>query len=122
MRLGMKTVGLVGATGLVGQAILQVLAQRTFPVGALRLWASSRSRGRQIRFGRRVYPVTVLREPDFNGCDFVFFAGTEGEKGASVRFAPRAVRAGAVVIDNGADFRMDPKVPLVVPEVNPCDA
>ncbi|MDI6738797.1 MAG: aspartate-semialdehyde dehydrogenase [Candidatus Edwardsbacteria bacterium] len=118
----MKTVGLVGATGLVGQTILQVLAKRKFPVASLRLWASSRSQGKKIRFGGRIYPVNVLREPDFAGCDFVFFAGTEGEQGASVLFAPKAVRAGAVVIDNGADFRMDPKVPLVVPEVNPGDA
>ncbi|HTY08126.1 MAG TPA: aspartate-semialdehyde dehydrogenase [Candidatus Edwardsbacteria bacterium] len=94
---------------------------RRFPVADLRLWASSRSRGRRIRFGGRTYAVQALDRPDFAGCDIVFFAGTEGEKGASVRFAAEAVRCGAVVIDNGADYRMDPAVPLVVPEVNPCD-
>ncbi|MCU0606241.1 MAG: aspartate-semialdehyde dehydrogenase [Candidatus Edwardsbacteria bacterium] len=116
-----KTVGLVGATGLVGQALLAVLRQRRFPVAGLRLWASARSRGRTIRFAGRPYTVADLARPDFAGCDIVFFAGTEGEQGASVRFAPAAAAAGAVVIDNGADFRMDPAVPLVVPEVNPCD-
>jgi aspartate-semialdehyde dehydrogenase len=115
------TVGLVGATGLVGQTLLAVLKQRRFPVAALRLWASARSRGRVIRFGGRPYAVAALERPDFSGCDIVFFAGTEGEKGASVRFAAAAVRAGAVVIDNGNDYRMDPAVPLVVPEVNPGD-
>jgi aspartate-semialdehyde dehydrogenase len=117
-----KTVGIVGATGLVGQAILEVLRARKFPVAALRLWASSRSRGRTIRFAGKTYAVQALLRPDFAGCDIVFFAGTEGEKGASVLHAAAAVKAGAVVIDNGGDFRMDPAVPLVVPEVNPCDA
>ena len=115
------TIGLVGATGLVGQEILGALARRRFPVAGLRLWASRRSQGRRIRFGGRQYPVVALADPEFDGCDIVFFAGTEGEKGASARFASRAVAAGAVVIDNGADFRMDQKVPLVVPEVNPGD-
>ena len=117
-----KTVGLVGATGLVGQAILEVLRVRKYPVAALRLWASSRSRGRVIRFAGRSYEVQALLRPDFAGCDIVFFAGTEGEKGASVLYAAAAVQAGAVVIDNGGDFRMDPAVPLVVTEVNPCDS
>jgi len=118
---GAKTVGLVGATGLVGQTILAVLRERKFPVAALRLWASRRSRGRVVRFAGKPYAVQALQRPDFAGCDIVFFAGTEGEKGASVRYAAAAVRAGAVVIDNGSDFRMEPAVPLVVPEVNPCD-
>jgi aspartate-semialdehyde dehydrogenase len=75
-----------------------------------------------IRFGGKPYAVQALQRPDFTGCGIVFFAGTEGEKGASVRYAAAAVKAGAVVIDNGADYRMEKTVPLVVPEVNPCDA
>jgi aspartate-semialdehyde dehydrogenase len=115
-------IGLVGATGLVGQCILQVLGERRFPVGGLKLWASARSAGRRVRFGGRTYPVGLIDPGDFAGCDLVFFAGTEGEKGASRLFAAAAIGAGAVVIDNGSDYRMDPEVPLVVPEVNPGDA
>ncbi|HBZ87158.1 MAG: aspartate-semialdehyde dehydrogenase [Candidatus Edwardsbacteria bacterium RIFOXYD12_FULL_50_11] len=115
------TIGLVGATGLVGQTILQVLAERSFPLAGLRLWASSRSDGRRIKFKGKNYPVASVERADFSGCGVVFFAGTEGEKGASRRYAQKAIAAGAVVIDNGSDFRMDPKIPLIVPEVNPQD-
>jgi aspartate-semialdehyde dehydrogenase len=117
----MMIVGLVGATGLVGGAILQVLGERRFPLSGLRLWASSRSAGRRIRFGGKIYPVIPIEQAEFSGCGIVLFAGTEGEKGASRRYAQKAIAAGAVVIDNGSDYRMDPRVPLVVPEVNPGD-
>jgi len=115
-------IGLVGATGLVGQCILQVLAERRFPAGKIKLWASVRSAGKKVQFGRKVCRVNEIDPDEFPGCDLIFFAGTEGEKGASRIFSEAAVRAGAVVIDNGSDYRMDPRVPLVVPEVNPGDA
>lgn len=115
-------IGLVGATGLVGQCILRVLSERRFPAGDLKLWASARSTGKKVRFGRKVYRVSQIDPSDFAGCGLIFFAGTEGEKGASRLYSRQAIEAGAVVIDNGSDFRMDPKVPLVVPEVNPKDA
>jgi aspartate-semialdehyde dehydrogenase len=121
MTQGPMTVGLVGATGLVGQTILRVLGERGFPLSGLKLWASSRSAGRRIKFEGKFYPVASVERADFSGCDIVFFAGTEGEKGASRRYAQKAITAGAVVIDNGADFRMHPGVPLIVPEANPED-
>jgi aspartate-semialdehyde dehydrogenase len=114
-------VGLVGATGLVGRAILQGLEERRIPISGLRLWASSRLPGRRISFKGREHPVRPVAEADFAGCGIVFFAGTEGEKGASRLYASRAIEAGAVVIDNGSDFRLEAGVPLVVPEVNPGD-
>ncbi|MBI4725806.1 aspartate-semialdehyde dehydrogenase [candidate division TA06 bacterium] len=115
-------IGLVGATGLVGQCILLILSERRFPVGSLKLWASSRSAGKKIRFGRKTCRVNQIDPDEFAECDLIFFAGTEGEKGASRIFSNDAIRAGVVVIDNGSDYRMDPTVPLVVPEVNPGDA
>jgi len=121
MTKGSMIVGLVGATGLVGQTILKVLEERRFPLAGLKLWASSRSAGRRIKFKGKNYPVTPVKQADFSGCSIVFFAGTEGEKGASRLYAQKAIAAGAVVIDNGSDFRMHPSVPLIVPEVNPED-
>jgi aspartate-semialdehyde dehydrogenase len=121
MRKFKPTIGLVGATGLVGQTILQVLKERNFPLAGLKLWASQRSAGKGVRFANKNYRVAALEKSRFLGCDLVFFAGTEGEKGASRLYSQKAIDAGAVVIDNGADYRMDPKVPLVVPEVNPED-
>ena len=75
-----------------------------------------------MKYGRQICRVNPIDPNDFAGCGLIFFAGTEGEKGASRIFSPAAIRAGAVVIDNGSDYRMDPNVPLVVPEVNPEDA
>lgn len=121
MTKGSMTIGLVGATGLVGRTILKVLEERKFPLGGLKLWASSRSAGHRIKFKRKFYPVASVEQADFSGCGIVFFAGTEGEKGASRLYAQKAIAAGAVVIDNGADFRMHPGVPLIVPEANPED-
>ena len=110
-------VAVVGV-GAVGIEMLRVLKQRNFPVGNLRVFARS---AREIEVDGQKYPVAAISPDGFNGIDIALFAGTEGEKGAAVTFAPEAIKRGAVVIDNGADFRMDPEVPLVVPEVNAGD-
>ena len=107
-------VAVVGV-GAVGVEMLRVLRQRNFPVGELRVLARS---GREIDVDGQKYNVQPISPDAFTGIDIALFAGTEGEKGAAVTYAAEAVKRGAVVIDNGADFRMDPKVPLVVPEVN----
>ncbi|MDD5108826.1 MAG: aspartate-semialdehyde dehydrogenase [Candidatus Omnitrophica bacterium] len=107
----------IGA-GVVGIEILRVLKQRNFPIDTLKVFARS---ARDINVDGVVYSVESITPDGFNGIDIALFAGTEGEKGAAVTYAAEAVKRGAVVIDNGADFRMDPKVPLVVPEVNAAD-
>lgn len=98
--------------------MLRCLKQRDFPVANLKIFARS---SREIEVDGQKYPVMAVSPEGFDGIDIALFAGTEGEKGAAVTYAREAVKRGAVVIDNGADFRMDPKVPLVVPEVNPKD-
>ena len=110
-------VAVVGV-GAVGEEMLRVLKQRNFPVDELRVFARS---DRTIQVDGQNYSVKPISPEGFEGVDIALFAGTEGEKGAAVTYAPEAVKRGAVVIDNGADFRMDPKVPLVVPEVNAKD-
>lgn len=107
-------VAVIGA-GVVGVEMLRVLKQRKFPVGNLKVFARS---ARDIDVDGQKYSVEPITPEGFDGIDIALFAGTEGEKGAAVTYAAEAVKRGAVVIDNGADFRMDPKVPLVVPEVN----
>lgn len=111
-------VAIVGATGAVGQEFLQVLMDRKFPVGALSLFASARSEGRTMRFADEEIPVTTLTGKSLSGHDVAFFSA-----GAAVsrEHAPLAARQGILVIDNSSAFRMDPSVPLVVPEVNPGD-
>jgi len=112
-------VAIVGATGMVGQEMRQILEQREFPLADLKLLASERSRGRTLEFRGETLPVQVLDRGSFDGIDLsLFSAGT----GISKEFSPLAVEAGAVVIDNSNAFRMDPGVPLVVPEVNPGEA
>ncbi len=108
-------VAVVGATGAVGEVLLELLVERGFPVGRLVPLASARSAGEEVAFGKKTLRVQVLDEFDFAGIDFAFFSA-----GGSVSavHAPRAAAAGAVVIDNTSHFRMDPEVPLVVPEVN----
>lgn len=108
-------IAVVGATGAVGEVLLELLAERKFPVGRLVPLASERSAGEEIAFGRKHLRVQSLQDFDFAGIDFAFFSA-----GGSVSevHAPRAAAAGAVVIDNTSQFRMDPAVPLVVPEVN----
>lgn len=108
-------VAIVGATGLVGQAILRILEQRSFPVEELIPLASERSAGKSIRFNDQDYEVMVLDDFNFENIDFSFFSA-----GSSVSriFAPKAANAGSVVIDNTSEFRYDDQIPLVVPEVN----
>ncbi|MGH2603212.1 MAG: aspartate-semialdehyde dehydrogenase [Dehalococcoidia bacterium] len=109
-------VAIVGATGIVGQTQLGVLEERDFPVAELLPLASGRSAGQTIRFRGRDIEVREAVPEAFEGIDFVFFAAT-GE--LSKTLAPEAVRRGAVVIDKSNTWRMDPRVPLVVPEINP---
>ncbi|MBU4472915.1 MAG: aspartate-semialdehyde dehydrogenase, partial [Candidatus Omnitrophica bacterium] len=104
--------------GAVGIEMLRALRQRNFPVQELRVFARS---GRDIEIDGEKYSVQAISPEAFDGINIALFAGTEGEKGAAVTYAPEAVKRGAVVIDNGADFRMHSDVPLVVPEVNPQD-
>lgn len=108
-------VAIVGATGAVGEQMREILEERLFPVGALRLLASERSAGTQLEFKGRKIRVELLREDSFQGVDLALFSA--GRR-VSERFAPLAVEAGSVVIDNSPQFRMEPDVPLVVPEVN----
>lgn len=110
------TVAVLGATGAVGRAMMETLERRNFPVGELRPLASARSAGQQVTFNGQALTVQEATEEAFAGVDIALFsAGGD----ASLHFAPLAVRQGAVVVDNSSAFRMDPKVPLVVPEVNP---
>ncbi|GEA15272.1 MAG: aspartate-semialdehyde dehydrogenase [Moorella sp. (in: firmicutes)] len=114
----MKTynVAVVG-TGAVGQTMLKVLEERNFPVGQLKVLATSRSAGKTVTFRGEEYVVEETTPASFAGIDVALFAGGE----ASRIYGRAAVEAGAVVIDNSNNFRMDPEVPLVVPEVNPQD-
>lgn len=111
-----KHVVVVGATGAVGGEMLRVLAQRRFPIASLRLVASPRSAGRTLTFEDTPLPVLALSREVFRGADLVFFSA-----GASVsrQWVPVAAESGALVVDNSSAFRMDPDVPLVIPEVNP---
>lgn len=109
-------VALVGATGAVGAEFLQLLESRDFPLGELRLLASSRSAGTTIRFKDQDIVVQELTETSFDGIDIAFFSAGGSR---SKQYAAAAIAAGAVVVDNSSAFRMDPSVPLVVPEVNP---
>ncbi|HEX4052623.1 MAG TPA: aspartate-semialdehyde dehydrogenase [Tepidisphaeraceae bacterium] len=109
-------VAIVGATGAVGQELLLVLAQRKFPIGNLSLLASARSAGKKLEFAGKTFSVQELTKESFKNVKIAFFSA-----GGSVsrEFAPAAVAAGAVVVDNTSAFRMKQGVPLVVPEVNP---
>lgn len=109
-------VAILGATGAVGAELLQLLAEREFPLADLKLLASPRSAGKTLNFKGEDLPVMAVGEDSFAGVDLVL-ASAGGS--TSKVWAPKAVKAGAVVIDNSSAFRMDPNVPLVVPEVNP---
>jgi aspartate-semialdehyde dehydrogenase len=112
----LPNVGIVGATGLVGEMMLSLLAERQFPLARLRLFASARSAGTTLSWQGREITIENADEADFTGLDIVFFsAGGE----TSRRLAPGVAAVGAVVIDNSSAFRSDPDVPLVVAEVNP---
>lgn len=108
-------VAILGATGAVGQEFLKLIEERDFPFAELKLLASSRSAGNEIDFMGKKYIVEEATSESFKDIDIALFAGGSISKD----FAPHAVKAGAVVIDNSSAFRMDPEVPLVVPEVNP---
>lgn len=118
MKKNSYNVAVVGV-GAVGEEMLRVLKSRKFPVNNLKVLARS---SRDISVDGVKYSVREIKPEEFDGVDIALFAGTEGEKGAAVTFAAEAVKRGAVVIDNGSDFRMDKNVPLIVPEVNPEDA
>jgi aspartate-semialdehyde dehydrogenase len=109
-------VAVVGATGAVGEVVLQLLAERRFPVGELRALASGRSAGTKVRFAGRGVEVQEARPEAFEGIDFAFFAATGS---LSKELAPEVVKRGGVAIDKSSTWRLDPNVPLVVPEINP---
>ena len=116
---GMPSVNvvIVGASGAVGHELIKVLDERNFPVGELKLCATSRSAGKVMNYRDKSITVEETTPDSFTGMDIAFFAGGA----ASKEFGPAAVECGCVVIDNSSNFRLDPEVPLVVPEVNPED-
>ncbi len=111
-------IAVAGATGAVGNEMISVLEQRNFPVDQLRLFASERSEGKTLDFHGTPVKVEVLTDKVFDGIDIALFSAG-GDR--STEFAPAAARSGCVVVDNSSAWRMDPEVPLVVPEVNPDD-
>jgi len=111
-----KHVAVVGATGAVGQEMLDCLEERNFPIGELTLLASARSAGKEISFKGSLIKVKELTHDSFEGVDIALFSAGGG---LSLEYAPSAAAAGAIVIDNSSAFRMDEDVPLVVPEINP---
>ena len=112
------TVAILGATGAVGQEMIKILQERDFPVGKLIPLASARSAGKTIRFKGEDVTIQLACDEAFQGIDIVLGAA---ENDIAKQFAPAIVAAGAVFVDNSSAFRMDPKVPLIVPEVNPED-
>ena len=113
------TVAVLGATGAVGQEMIKILQERNFPVGKLIPLASARSAGKTLQFRGEDVVIREAREDAFQGVDIVLGAA---ENDIAKRFAPAIVAAGAVFVDNSSAFRMDPNVPLVVPEINAADA
>ena len=112
------TVAVLGATGAVGQEMIKILQERNFPVGKLIPLASARSAGKTLRFRDRDVTIQEARDEAFQGVDIVLGAA---ENDIAKRFAPAIVKAGAVFVDNSSAFRLDPNVPLIVPEINPED-
>lgn len=110
-----KNIAIMGATGAVGQELLRLLESRNFPIGKLKLLASARSAGKKVNFKGEEITIEELTHDSFENVDIVL-ASAGGS--ISAEFAPSAVKAGAVVVDNTSHFRMDPEVPLVVPEIN----
>ena len=111
-------VAIVGATGAVGAELIQLLEQREFPLRELKLLASPKSAGKILKFKGEEIPVAALSQDSFRSVDIALFSAGAN---TSREYAPHAVSAGAVVIDNSSAFRMEPEVPLVVPEINPAD-
>ena len=116
---GPLTVAVVGATGAVGRTMMQVLLERDFPFAALRPLASARSAGSTLAISGHRFTVAEARPESFDGVDIALFSAGATASGT---FAPLAAQAGAVVIDNSSRWRMEPGIPLVVPEVNGADA
>lgn len=108
-------IGLVGATGLVGETFLKLIEERNFPVNELRPFASEKSKGQKITLYDQEWEIQTLHENCFKGLDLVFFSSGDD---ISLEWAPKAVEDGAFAIDNSAAFRMNPDYPLVVPEIN----
>jgi len=113
-----KHVAIVGATGAVGAEMIRCLEERHFPISQLTLLASARSAGKTLKFKGQDIIIKELTPESFEGVDIALFSAGGG---ISKEFAPHAVKAGAVVVDNSSAFRMDPTVPLVVPEINAAD-
>ena len=113
------TVAVLGATGAVGQEMMKILEERNFPVGKLIPLASSRSAGKTLKFKGQDVTIQLACEEAFEGVDIVLGAA---ENDIAEKFAPAIVKAGAVFVDNSSAFRLNPDVPLIVPEVNPEDA
>ena len=112
------TVAVLGATGAVGQEMIKILQERNFPVGKLKPLASARSAGKTLKFRGEDVTIEEARDEAFEGVDIVLGAA---ENDIAKRFAPAIVKAGAVFVDNSSAFRLDPQVPLIVPEINPED-
>jgi aspartate-semialdehyde dehydrogenase len=110
-----KNIAIMGATGAVGQELLRLLESRNFPIGKLKLLASARSAGKKVNFKGQEITIEELTHDSFENIDIVL-ASAGGS--ISAEFAPSAIKAGAVVVDNTSHYRMDPNVPLVVPEIN----
>ena len=115
---GGYNVGVLGATGMVGRLLLEILVERAFPLKDLRLFASANSQGKKVPFGGQAYTVEETTEDSFEGLDILFASAATG---ANRHFSPIAARAGATVVDDSAAFRMDPDVPLVIAGVNDDD-
>ena len=112
------TVAVLGATGAVGQEMIKILQERNFPVGKLKPLASARSAGKTLKFKGEDVVIEEARDEAFEGVDMVLGAA---ENDIAKKFAPAIVKAGAVFVDNSSAFRLDPNVPLIVPEINPED-
>ncbi len=113
-----KSVAVVGASGAVGEVMVRLLEERAFPLGSIKFLASARSAGKSLTFRGDSYLISALEEETFEGIDIVL---SSTPASVSKHYAPIAAKAGAVVVDNSSAWRMDPGVPLVVPEVNPHD-
>ena len=112
-------IAVVGATGMVGNMFLKVLEEKKLPIDEYVLFASDRSKGKKVKFMEKDYPVKVLNENSFDSnFDYALFSAGGN---TSLKYSPIAASKGCIVIDNSSAFRMDPEVPLVVPEVNPED-
>ncbi|MCK5862153.1 MAG: aspartate-semialdehyde dehydrogenase [Candidatus Hydrogenedentes bacterium] len=111
-----KVIAVAGATGVVGRQMLETLEARNFPIARIKMLASERSKGKKLPFKGEEIAVEVLSDNSFDDVDIALFSAGGG---TSKRFAPSAAKAGAIVVDNSSAWRMDPEVPLVVPEVNP---